>query len=260
MSKILEINEVASFAIEKSGLLQIVSQSVEKKSGFLVVAKAQEVKVFPEFYKFMKTCSHLFVHCNIRDLGTKSFNAQFRIFDETNTVLLCRSIHSLVVCDPKMKPIPIPEIFAEFLTSTAIHKERFFCPLPFAQRPNNVFTTHVVPRPSDLDIYYHVNQSNYVTYMLDAAVSAAKAGVYKTLKQDIAFSSVGQIILNYYKELLYDDNVKIETWQDEEDPLNICFEMSTHSQLAFQGSILLQEPLLQLSDDIKRRLPRAKEF
>lgn len=257
MAQIPQITEVATNAIGKSQLLSIPRTNEDK---IIVVVKAQEIELFPEFYKFMNASSHLFVHCNIRDLGTKSFNAQFHIYDETNTVLLWRNIRSLVTCDLKMKPVPIPESVAGFLTSIAIHKERFFCPLPFAQRPDNVFTTHVVPRPSDLDTLYHVNQSNYVTYMLDAAVSAAKAGFYKSLRQDIAFSSVGQIIFNYYKELLSEDDVKIETWQDDEDPLKICFQMSTHSQIAFQGSVLLQEPLLRLSDEIKSRFPRAKEF
>jgi acyl-CoA thioesterase FadM len=258
LNMVPELIEVASFHLRDQSVGKAFTHLTN--SGFLSVAKAQEIKVFPGFYKHWKPNDNLQIHSQLRDVGTKSFNIQFDIYDETCTNILCRSIRSIVVCDVKLKPQPIPEKSLEILKSNAFHEERYFIPQAFKSKSDDAYETSTIVKPSDLDVYYHVNQANYLEFMLNAAVSAARNGAYKSLKQDIAFASVDQITLDYLRELCLDENVKIETWEDNEHPMKICFEMSSGAKIAFQGSVLLHEPLLKLSDEIKQKFPRAAEF
>lgn len=258
LNMVPQLNEVGSFYVREEAVGQMFDDIA--KNNLLSIAKTQEINVFPEFYKHWKTNDTLQIHCQLHDVGTKSFNIQFDIYDETSTIILCRNIRSIVVCDVKMKPHPIPKDVLDYIKSNAFHEERYFIPPAFKSKSGDTYETSIIVRPSDLDIYFHVNQANYLEFMLDAAVSAARSGAYKSLKQDIAFASVDQIILDYARELGLDENVKIETWEDNEHPMKLCFEMSSGAKIAFQGSILLQEPLLKLSDEIKRKFPRAQEF
>ena len=258
LNMVPQLIEVASFHLRDQSVGKLFANF--SKKGLLSVAKAQEIKVFPGFYKHWKPNDNLQIHCQLHDVGTKSFNLQFDIYDETRANILCRNIRSIVVCDLKMKPHPIPEKTLDILKSAAFHKERYFIPPAFKSKSDDTYKTSTIVKPSDLDVYYHVNQANYLGFMLDAAVSAARSGTYKSLKQDIAFASVDQITLDYSRELCLDESVEIETWEDNEQPMKVCFEMSSGPKIAFHGSILLHEPLLKLSDEIKQKFPRAEEF
>ncbi len=252
-----QLNEIASFHLRKQSVGKMFDTIT--KNNLLSVAKAQEIKVFPGFYKHWKTNDNLLIQCQLHDVGTKSFNLQFDTYDQTSTII-CTNMRTIVVCDVNMKPHPIPKETLDNLKSAAFYEERYFIPPAFKTKADNTYETSTIVRPSDLDIYYHVNQANYLEFMLDAAVIAARSGAYNSLKQDIAFASVDQIILDYARELCLGENVKIETWEDHEHPLKICFEMSSGPKVAFQGSIVLHEPLVKLGDEIKQKFPRAEEF
>ena len=258
LNMVPQLNEVASFHMRSQAVGELFSKIT--KDNLLSVAKAQEIKVYPEFYKHWKSSDHLQIQCRLHDVGTKSFNLQFDIYDETNTILLCTNIRTVVVCDVNLKPHPIPKEILSLLQSAAFREDRYFIPQAFENKPENVYETSTVVRPSDLDLYYHVNQSNYLVFMLDAAVTAARNEAYKSLKQDVAFASVDQIILDYMRELCLDENVQIETWEDSDCPMKLCFQMNSGQKVAFKGSILLHEPLINLSEEIKQKFPRAEEF
>ncbi|XP_028391351.1 uncharacterized protein LOC114516151 [Dendronephthya gigantea] len=258
LNMVPQLNEIASFHLRANKVGRLFADL--EKNGLISVAKVQEIKVFPEFYQHWKTNDNLQIQCTLHDVGTKSFNLQFDIYDNTSTIVLCRNMRSIVVCDVKMKPCVIPKEPLDFLNSVAFHKERYFIPKAFSTIPVETYEWNTIIRPSDLDGYYHVNQANYLEIMLDAAVSGARNGIYKSLRQDIAFASVDQIILDYARELCLDEQVWVKTWEDNEHPMKLCFEMTTGSKMAFQGSILLKEPLLKLSDENKQNFPRAEEF
>ena len=258
LNMVPQLNEIASFHLQNESGKHVFDNITN--NNLISVAKGQEIKIFPEFYKHWRTNDNLLIKCQLHSVGTKSFNLQFDIHHETDTTMLCRNIRSVVVCDIKMKPHPIPKESLNYLKSVALHAERYFIPPAFKTKSNDSYETSAIVRPSDLDHYYHVNQSNYLEFMLDAAVSAARSGAYTSLKQDIAFASVDHIIMDYERELCLDENVKIETWEDNEHPMKLCFQMSTSSKLAFKGSILLHEPFLKFNDKIKQNFPRAKEF
>lgn len=258
LNMVPQLSEIASFHWRADRVGRVFADL--DKNALISIAKAQEIKVFPEFYQHWKTNDNLQIQSRLHNVGTKSFNLQFDIYDETNTILLCRNMRSIVVCDVKMKPCAIPKETLDFMNSLAFHKERYFLPKAFKTIPAETYEWSTIIRPSDLDVYYHVNHANYLELMLDAAVSGARNGAYKSLKQDIAFASVDQIILDYARELCLDEQVRIKTWEDNEHPMKLCFEMNTGSKMAFHGSILLKEPLVKLSDEIKQNFPRAEEF
>ena len=258
LNMVPQLNEIASFHLQNDTVKQVFDEITSYN--LLSVIKAQEIKIFPEFYKHWKSNDNLLIKCQLHSVGTTSYNVQFDIHHETDNTILCQNIRSIVVCDIKMKPHPIPKDSLNYLKSVALHMKRYFVPPAFKTKSNENYETSAIVRPSDMDHYYHVNQSNYLEFMLDAAVSAARSGAYTSLKQDIAFASVDHVIMDYERELCLDENVKIETWEDSEHPMKLCFEMSTGTKLAFKGSILLHEPFLKFSDKIKTNFPRAEEF
>lgn len=258
LNMVPQLIEVASFHMRSQAVGKIFASITESR--LMSVVKAQEIKIFPEFYHHWKANDSLQIRSFLHDVGKTSFNLQFDIYDKTSTITLCRNLRSIVVCDEKVKPHVIPKEALDLLKSAAFHDKRYFIPKAFTSKPEDSYATNIVVRPSDLDIYYHVNQSNYVTFMLDAAVTGARNGAYKSLKQDIAFASVDQIIVDYARELRLDECVTIATWEETSHPMKLCFEMSSGPKMAFYGSILLNEPLLTLSDETKLKFPRAQEF
>ena len=256
-----QLTENASFRLQNESVKHIKSVFEDiANNNLTTVVKAQEIKILPEFYKYWKTNDKLLMKCQLHSIGTKSFNLQFDIFHETDTKILCQNIRNMVVCDVNLKPYPIPSDVLNYMKSVVVHMERYLIPPAFKTKSDDNYETSTIVRPRDLDHLYHVNQSNYLEFMLDAAVRAARSGAYTSLKQDIAFALIDEIIMDYAGELHLDENVKIETWEDNEHPMKLCFQMITGSKLAFKGSILLHKPFLKFNDKIKQNFPRAKEF
>lgn len=256
---VTQLNETASGIHIKNELFAKSFHDLSK-AGLIYVVKIQDLKIFPEFYMNWKTNDDIYIHCELHDLGKTSLNLQFDTYDKTNSILLCTNMRTIVICDVQTKPHPIPENMIKTLQHFAMSNERYFIPPAFKAKSESPCKVSRIVQPSDLDTYYHVNHSKYFEYILDAALTAARQGHYSCLKQDIAFATVDHVILDYARELCLDELVNIETWQDNEHPMKICFEISSNSKIAFQGSIILKEPLLNFSDDIKKRFPRAKEF
>lgn len=80
----------------------------------------------------------------------------------------------------------------------------------------------LVIRPSDNDIFSHVNAATYLRLFEDARLRAARAEAFGTASHALARRSV-RIAIHHHREVRAADEVEIAVWQLDDDPLALGF-------------------------------------
>ena len=89
----------------------------------------------------------------------------------------------------------------------------------------------------DIDTYGHMNNSNYVRHCLEAACEAAKLGYFSELSGNIHCKHMKEMRQLYIDQWPLGDEVTIETWQSQTDPLTLHFDLSKGNGSIYQNSI-----------------------
>lgn len=87
-------------------------------------------------------------------------------------------------------------------------------------------------RPSDMDFLYHVNQTSYVKFVLDAAADASMTGKLTNFPEDITEYNVAEVEVANKAQCWAGDHLVVYTWEDSKDKLIL------HSQINRQETVV----------------------
>ncbi|EDV24183.1 uncharacterized protein TRIADDRAFT_57414 [Trichoplax adhaerens] len=214
-----------------------VSKFFSRSKGAMLLITSK-FDIDPMFYT-MQPDAPTKLKLGLESMGNKSFMSAYRIIDyQTKTVInKCENI-SVFVKDGK--PEALPEQFKEELLQKVPVKALTEKPQPlFESIPQNHFTYHTKVRASDLDYNNHVGYGGVVGFCLDAASNAAssKSSAYRfDFGNDFNPSCIHQKFLLLRGQLLFDDEITVDTWQGYENNslyFNVRKENKAVCQLEF---------------------------
>ncbi|XP_033733113.1 uncharacterized protein LOC117322359 [Pecten maximus] len=217
-------------------------KSMEGKGIGLVVI-TQAVRLSPDLhrdYSLFKTLKQRYV-LDIVEVGRRSFSFVTRLTNEETGQFLGEILLKYVLIDRSTrKSIPLPEAFLEKY-SKHTKKEIKFRKLSIPSCPDmgkNVFKLKVLPLHSDTDRNNHVNQSGYFRFCIDCATDAALAGNYRHFTSDMCWYPVLEMNVYHANESLVNEELVVNTWQDNEDFRLIFFIIKRKDTVLFKASFL----------------------
>jgi len=89
--------------------------------------------------------------------------------------------------------------------------------------PDRTFDCRIRVRYDDMDFLFHTNASSYLSFALECATRAAKAGFYQVVRSDIAFCPAKTATVVFLSESRAGDVLDVSTWEDEDDPFSLNF-------------------------------------
>ncbi|CAH1794778.1 unnamed protein product [Owenia fusiformis] len=105
------------------------------------------------------------------------------------------------------------------------------------EKPDKVHKYDTKVSWSDTDRYRHTNQATYTRFCIDAATDASIKGYFSKLTGDIRQYHVKTYDVLYIGESLAGDHITVETWENDENPSLIHFQISKDEKALFQSSI-----------------------
>lgn len=132
-----------------------------------------------------------------------------------------RGLVTAVYLGGDLRPSPVPDDFR------AMIDDGDTAPIMVASgadAPSGAWSYELRVRPSDIDIFHHVNHANYAAFYEDARTVAARSDVFGP-RNSIAFRPAVRMAIDYRREVLADDRLLIASWRDATDPLVFHFDM-----------------------------------
>ena len=102
---------------------------------------------------------------------------------------------------------------------------------------DNVFTTSITVRHSDMDFIFHNNQASYMRYALDCASEAASKNVFTVIKHDICLYHALDSRTLHMSESFSGDKLTIKAWEDDSDPHRLHFMMFKEDAEVYYSNI-----------------------
>jgi len=205
-------------------------------SGHFPVLRSQRIEIIQRVGMDTK----LSLHARIRKVGRNIVSIEHHILDARDQSLVAHAIVDGIFLGPNRRPVRIPEGFRALAkhhhelghpehTIAAPHQPRADGPLIHTNPERAVYTpigfetfTHPeapveVPfewplkvRPSQIDIFSHVNAATYVEMFNDALFESAHADteVFKHLKN----ASLRRLAIHYQQEATVGQNLVVRLW------------------------------------------------
>lgn len=163
--------------------------------------------------------------CTLRviNYGKSSFQKQLSLVNPVTKQELLRSTQCLVfVKSDDRRPTSIPENVRARLEkanvpsvpTNKIHR---------LEPPANVYELIVEVTSSSIDIYQHMNHSEYSKLCFDCAAFAVKKNFYRFFKDDIEHYHVRDTLKLHAGECKMGDKLRIITWQEKARPEMVYF-------------------------------------
>ena len=156
---------------------------------------------------------------------------------EGNEELATLHFKMTVVDNKTRKSYSLPE---DFKIELAKHKstERILGRFQPRERPSWTFSYSQTVRPSDTDFNGHTNQGTYIQLCFDTATVASLEGkIYKNFIGDIALYRVKTMSMWYAGESLMGDVLTCFTWEDENNPSLIHFQVELKGKTVYHNSV-----------------------
>lgn len=155
--------------------------------------------------------------------GKSSYLRQLSMENPITHQELVRSTQCLVyVTSADRKSAPIPEAFRMAMDRAGVPS----VPLNKIHRlepPANVFDMKILVPSSAIDIYQHVNHSEYSKLCFDCAAFAVKKNFYKFFKGDMQHYHIRDSLKLHAGESKMGDTLRVITWQEKSRPEMIYF-------------------------------------
>ena len=198
-------------------------------------------EVSREFYKGIKqsqTAPKLAINLHIGYIGMSSLNSVATLDDleDPNGKPWVRNINQVVSVDKgTRKPAPLPEWWTEKYKEAVVGNQRLIVRAVEVSPNPHVYEFKVMW--SDIDRYKHVNYVSYIRFCLDAAMDAVVKGHLSKFKDDILNYNVKLMEISYKGESLANDELKVLTWENLENPWKLHFDISKNGTCIFQNTI-----------------------
>ncbi len=134
--------------------------------------------------------------------------------------LVARAVVTGVYLTPEGRPQQLPSVVAE--VAEPDDQPPLIEPLR-SRAPTEAWSHVLAARLSDADVLQHVNQSNYLAYFEDVRWLGAQAGAYGQ-HSALAQRECAKAAIDYRRQVLVGDELRVATWALDDDPLCLGFE------------------------------------
>ncbi|KAI8509360.1 hypothetical protein Bbelb_132080 [Branchiostoma belcheri] len=193
----------------------------------LVFTRGQRFEFLPAYYRHLAPGKRTTVTEKLCSLGNTSWVTMEEIRDYSTNDLMARGIFQKINVDATTRrPEPLPDWLKErhsYLTSSA--------PRPPTVQPFDVpqitkfFRYSEVVAPRATDIYHHTNQSSYLWYGMDCATLGARSNAYSVIRGDLDKYDLKMLEVLYQKESTEGDVLDVESWEDQDSPDTLRFQI-----------------------------------
>ena len=197
----------------------------------------------PAFYGKEHMYNPLNTRIQFANIGRTSYQLLTSTTSAQTGQLLHESVcHTVVVDRESRRPVPLPDYFVDHFRDTAIKvpTERVVS----LSRPVNSDLVHYTVRWSDTDLYFHINQANYVKICFDAMVEVSREGKFKSFNGDLAKYWVKHFTCLYISEAKPGDILDIYSWEDNTNAMNVHAKAERAGQPIFQCSFWFTHPIV----------------
>ena len=192
--------------------------------------------MFPSFYEKTHMYHPVEVTYKIGQLGKTSYN----LIDEARSVITGELLHSAVhvqvtVDKETRRPAMLPDWFKAKYEKHIHGISWKYSPKEKPSEKMYSFPYRVVW--SDTDYYYHVNQSSYIRFCLDAIAEAGMEGRLKDINRDIGQVKVKEMRMLYAAETKPHEELNIHVWQDDVNLKTVHCEIEKESKPKYHFSV-----------------------
>ncbi|XP_019632050.1 PREDICTED: uncharacterized protein LOC109475725, partial [Branchiostoma belcheri] len=207
--------------------LQPPEESKNESALKLILLRGQKYEFLPAYYRHLAPGKRTTVTEKLCSLGNTSWVTMEEIRDHSTNDLMARCVIQRVNVDATTRrPEPLPDWLKErysYLTSSMPRPptvQSFDVP----QNPE-VFRYSEVVAPRATDSYHHTNQSSYIWYGMDCATLGARSNAYSVIRGDIDKYDLKMLEVLYQKESLEGDVLDVESWEDQNSPDTLRFQI-----------------------------------
>ena len=186
------------------------------------VVRAQHLQISPALYHHAKLYSPTLLSMARAFCGWTSIGLIFSLHDVASQQQLAQVTRQIVFIDSKhRRPVQVPQKVRQRFTARIIEPLHVVPQIP----PDGayIFSFRVVH--SDTDKLYHINQSVYLRYCMDAAAQAVTEGHIVSFKTDIFDIEVDDVLILHQGEMHPGDECRVTVWQDQHNTHRLHFSL-----------------------------------
>ncbi|XP_019632422.1 PREDICTED: uncharacterized protein LOC109476038 [Branchiostoma belcheri] len=218
---------LASYVIGNQYLFVPPGEGSKEPALDLVFIRGQSWEFLPGYYRHLAPGRGTTVTESLRHVGNTSWVSMEEIRDAPTNELMIRGILQRInVSATRRRPEPLPDWLRErysYLTSSVPRPPTV---QPF-DAPTNVkcFRYSVVVAPNETDTNDHTFHASYLWYSMDCASLGARSGAYSLLRGNLAKYDLKMLEVLYQKESLEGDVLDVESWEDQDSPDTLRFQI-----------------------------------
>ena len=198
---------------------------------------ASQYTFTPAFYD---TRRHLYNPVCVNVQLAKAGRSSYQLYEETaaksgqEEVQLHTSSISYVTADTATgRPCDLPASFRDLFTGP----ERDIGKVPYVTPPNFATVLPYTCQWSHSDMQYHINQSQYIKFALDAAGILGKTGELSHLTGEIGQWKVKRCTSLFLAETLPGQTLNIHIWEDKDNPWILHAHMERKGKAVYQAML-----------------------
>lgn len=208
------------------------------------VLASSDITISKELYRKATSLltSDLIVKVRLGYVGRSSHSTVTYLYDENNQEM-ARTINQIVTVDKTAhRPKEIPSWWREHFQSKQMKEGRLIIS-PFECKESSHQYKLIVPW-SEMDGNNHTNYFSYVKFCKDAAMDAANTGAYTVITEPKLPYNLMSVRMLYRRECKANDVLTVHTWEDEDDPWTIYFDIYKDDVSIFQSTFAYHKPNL----------------
>ncbi|XP_078658023.1 uncharacterized protein LOC144903579 isoform X1 [Branchiostoma floridae x Branchiostoma belcheri] len=213
-----------SYLVGQRYYLQPPEESKKEPGLKLILLRGQRYEFLPAYYRHLAPGKRTTVTENLCSLGNTSWVTMEEIRDYSTNDLMARCIiQGVNVDDTTRRPEPLPDWLKEkyaYLTSSVRTVQPFDVP-----KSTKFFRYSEVVPPRDTDTYNHTTLSSYIWYGMDCATLGARSKAYSVIRGDIDNYDLKMLEVLYQKESTEGDVLDVESWEDQDSPDTLRFQI-----------------------------------
>lgn len=201
------------------------------------VIGAARYTLTPDYYDRTHYYNPLRSVLQITKYGKTSYQQQLHTYScITNKLLSQEYIVSVIVDSTTRKPVAIPDQFKVAFTNMGIKEVTTeHQPIVSPVKPNNTLKFTHKAHWSNTDYYHHVNQSQYLKYIHDAASFFSKKGAFENIRGNFSSVKVKKVEVLHKGETNPGDDFDIHLWESDSAGHQLQFQIENQQKVVFQG-------------------------
>jgi acyl-CoA thioesterase FadM len=196
-----------------------------EKQDVISVVSAQSTVVMKDLHRLASLHRSMWCRRQIGYIGRTSFSVILQLWQKETGAFLLQNERQFVFIDKKTRKAQPLSQNVEKLKDQYPRNEFAVEIKSIPADPNSVYVTTLKAAASDMDRKYHVTQSVYYRFSLDAAYEAWKVGFLQNFEADPCEYEVESFEGKYAAETFAGDQISVALWEDDVNDLTLHFEI-----------------------------------